>query len=192
MQRNLRLAVVVCFFALAIAVSSVYSCKCFPPNLYSSYRVFDTIIIAEIVSGPETNETTNVWSGVVSSVYKGCLSTGEAFRVASSLHSASCGIILQTEQTFLLSGTWDNETDLLWIHTCGYNVLADQLDQNETLFLDDAFNPCTLECATGSVVNCIVEPCSVSQCNVAGAVCSDNYCNGCHAYWWNNNQRVCF
>jgi len=47
-------------------------------------------------------------------------------------------------------------------------------------------------CPGGSApVNCFMAPCSVSKCDVAGAICSNNYCGGCKAVWTLNGQPVC-
>ena len=39
-------------------------------------------------------------------------------------------------------------------------------------------------------VQCFVSPCDVEQCNVKGAVCEEDYSNGCDAIWRVNGEDV--
>ncbi len=62
---------------------------------------------------------------------------------------------------------------------------------------DEALISCTkIGCTTcpdnSEPVSCFVQPCSVSTCEVEGAVCVDDYCGGCNAYWFDERgHTVC-
>jgi hypothetical protein len=46
-------------------------------------------------------------------------------------------------------------------------------------------------CEGKGVVQCFVDPCQVSECEVDGAVCQSSYCGGCNARWFADGARVC-
>jgi hypothetical protein len=57
-----------------------------------------------------------------------------------------------------------------------------------------AFQPegqCCLQCKEGcDEVQCFADPCSVSECDVKGAICTSNYCGGCNAIWTLDGELV--
>ncbi|PKN58603.1 MAG: hypothetical protein CVU56_04995 [Deltaproteobacteria bacterium HGW-Deltaproteobacteria-14] len=51
---------------------------------------------------------------------------------------------------------------------------------------------CTLCPGGADPVECFAEPCAVSSCDVAGATCSNDYCGGCGANWFDaSGNTIC-
>eukprot|EP01124_Arcella_intermedia_P036426 TRINITY_DN9534_c0_g1_i1.p1 TRINITY_DN9534_c0_g1~~TRINITY_DN9534_c0_g1_i1.p1 ORF type:complete len:187 (-),score=16.77 TRINITY_DN9534_c0_g1_i1:38-598(-) len=171
-------------------ISVSYACSCMPTTLYQQSRIADIMVQTQIYGAPKIDPQTICYSSQVIMAYKGPFMPRDDLIVCTSVSSATCGISL-TNDTYILSGSL---SDAITLRTglCRAHTLLSDLTEEEASFLNTIWNNDLGSCATGNQLNCFLEPCSVSSCDVDGAVCEDAYCNGCNAYWWSNNNRVCF
>ncbi|XP_077861520.1 uncharacterized protein LOC144341797 [Saccoglossus kowalevskii] len=47
-----------------------------------------------------------------------------------------------------------------------------------------------LRCSDGSLVNCLVDPCDVTSCELPYAGCEADYCGGCNAIYYDADGNV--
>jgi hypothetical protein len=122
--------------------------------------------------------------------FKGCLDSGQTVMIETASNSAACGMSLQVGQEYLLHGARRGTLlgmPRLRVGLCDANGPWRSLSAEHRAFLDSRYVCCGKECgcADGSQpVNCLVDPCQVSSCDVEGAVCEANYCGGCNAEWY--------
>lgn len=148
------------------------------------------VVIARVVKSNGVNDGTAFWSAQVITTVSGCIKVNSTLSVSTSSSSASCGVQLEAG-SFLLSGKYTVDSNTLRVQSCNFNRLFSTLTKDEKLFAYNNLNNCTNACARGHMVNCFVRPCAISKCNISSAVCMDNYCNGCNAYWFSGSDRVC-
>ncbi|BFZ05246.1 hypothetical protein BsWGS_08285 [Bradybaena similaris] len=57
--------------------------------------------------------------------------------------------------------------------------------------ISQCFGVPALDCKEGNLVECFVEPCMVNKCSaVPEATCRDDYCGGCKARWYLDDNEV--
>jgi hypothetical protein len=130
--------------------------------------------------------------------YKGGMQAGRWAVVRTPADSAMCGVALERGQEYLLQARAAGrlfKLPILDIGLCDSHARWQDLTPEQQSFLDSRQlcdeDECV--CADGSQpVNCFVDPCEVSSCDVEGATCTANYCGGCHAEWYDEDgARVC-
>jgi len=179
--------VVVLFYIILCGSCITLACKC-------DWHGVHTAKEADVVLSVATTDIVTVTDKLiyyqvrVLQVFKGCV-LDSLLKVVTPSVPEACGLVLEVPQNYILTGSMYNklDNDTLFIHSCGYNVPLTRVSMEEENYLDNLYNPCTNQCATGTDVDCFASPCSVSSCDVKDAVCEDNYCNGCNAYWWSND-----
>lgn len=182
-----------------IVLLSIFSfssaCKCRAPTVYASSRATPDAVIVKPTGQPVHTPILVSLPAKIVTVFNGCSRMGQLVNITTSASSAACGVLFPTtSEPWVFFGTYDNATNTFRVNSCDANKPASQLDDDETSFLTQMFNTCTHSCSPSAPFShCFVQPCAVATCGVDDAVCFDNYCGGCHAYWFTpNNTRVCF
>eukprot|EP01124_Arcella_intermedia_P022445 TRINITY_DN333_c0_g2_i1.p1 TRINITY_DN333_c0_g2~~TRINITY_DN333_c0_g2_i1.p1 ORF type:complete len:187 (-),score=21.84 TRINITY_DN333_c0_g2_i1:62-622(-) len=171
-------------------ISVSYACRCIPTTLYKQSRISDIMAQVQIYGPGQSDPQTVCYLATVITSYKGPLVDGSYISVCTGSSSASCGVDIQNT-SYVFSGSL-SDSKTLHVSTCGTHSLVSDLTNDEASYLNHMWNSDLGACAVGAEVRCFVEPCAMSSCDVTGAVCEDAYCNGCNAYWWNSDDRVCF
>ena len=170
------------------------ACSCLPSNLISTYwSAFNTDVFTGVVRTKRVAPGIIAYKIGITNTYKGCTTPGDSVLVTTSDSGASCGVDLTVGEEYLLTAHADGNGGYS-INLCGFNVLASSLTKAQITFLNDRYVCCGKDChcATGGLVQCFAQPCAVDQCGSYGAMCTDNYCNGCHAEWFNSDAPVCY
>jgi len=156
-----------------------------------SYQNADHVVRVRIQRAIPSVGTTRAYIGsLVVADYKGCLDSGQTVVIETASNSAACGMPLQVGQEYLLHGARRGTLlgmPRLRVGLCDANAAWKQLTAEHHEFLETRYVCCGKECACADgsqPVNCFVDPCEVSSCNVEGAVCESNYCGGCNAEWY--------
>lgn len=179
-------------FIFAFYVNLGLACRCvLAPSLYRDVMKSSDVVIANILSSNGVTDGTVSWNTQVLTTVSGCINSSSIIAVTTSTSSASCGVQLDLGGSYFLSGRYFASSNSLKIQSCNFNRLFSTLSSDEKTFAYNHFNNCSKACARGNVVNCFVRPCATSKCNVSNAICMDNYCNGCNAYWFLGFDRVC-
>src|SRR5512145_386167 len=176
--------------AWMLVSTEAHACSCVPPDKARSYDGSDHVVHARIQGTFLSSATTRYYvARLVEDDFKGCLNTGRYVLIETPASSAACGVTLQTGQEYLLHGA--NAGTLLGIPRlrvilCDANAVWSELNAEHLAFLNSRYVCCGGECGCtdgSQPVNCLVDPCQVSSCDVDGAVCEANYCGGCNAEW---------
>jgi hypothetical protein len=169
--------------------SPAAACKCLPPDPYRSYENADHVLHVRVQGLLSQSASRRSYAAVlVDDDYKGCLTARTRVVIETATSSASCGMSLRAGE-YLLHGHLvgaQRGIPRLSVGTCDLNVRWKELTDEQRAYLDSRFVCCGDECscADGSEpVNCFVDPCRVSSCDVPGAECRSNYCGGCNAEW---------
>lgn len=174
---------------VAATPSTAEACTCLPPDIARSYNNADDVVRAKVGGKLGFAPAGKVWYWArVQDTFKGCLQPGKFILIESNNSSAACGISL-SKGSYLLNGQdagnfWG--LPIIGANSCDYNQQWKQLSKEDLGYLYSRYNCCgdTCECTDGSQpVNCFVDPCQVSSCDVKGATCTANYCGGCNAEW---------
>jgi len=184
----MKVSVVVLIILYCSCIS--LACKCDWHGLHTAVEE-DIVIAVDTTDVIEKTDREITYDVLVLQVFKGknYATAGHNLKVVTASVPEACGQILDVPQTYLLTGSMVDD-NTVQIHSCGYNVPFTRISAADEKFLDNLYDTNTNECATGMFEDCFVEPCSVSTCNVNGAVCENNYCNGCNAYWWSNDWTL--
>jgi hypothetical protein len=189
--------------AIALGVlawdSTAYACSCLPPDLERSYHSADRVVHVRISNIAYRTTSYVVYEAVlVEDAFKGCLDAKARIYIRTARSSATCGITLSAGQEYLIHGRdVASLSRIPTIHAvlCDANRVWSQLSKSDLAFLHSRYNCCgdSCACSDGSQpVNCLIDPCEVSSCDVKGAVCEANYCGGCNAEWHDaSGARVC-
>jgi len=132
--------------------------------------------------------------------------------IKGCLPNVKCPIILETKNSSGECGRpLDNEFGKLYVISfsngstscknsyafglCDYFALSSDLEGTDDMWLLNNWkNDCLGVCATGIEIQCVVAPCDTATppdgCDTYQKVCTDNYCNGCNAIWWNDNGTI--
>ena len=181
-------------------ISRVEACSCMPTDVMSSYRATDQAVHVRVLGMANRTRDSILYSArLMEDSFKGCLRAHARVLIQVARSSAACGITLTVGQEHLIFGNAATPAlgQLPTIRTglCQANTLWRALTQPQLAFLHSRYNCCGDKCACtdgSQPVNCFVDPCQVSSCDVAGAVCEANYCGGCNAEWYDAaNMRVC-
>jgi hypothetical protein len=164
------------------------ACTCLPPDMARSYNNADHVVHVRVLRSLGQLRGQRLYRAVlIEDAYKGCLSAGQRVTIRTASSSAACGVLLTTGQEYLLHGTdvSTGTTTTLQVGLCDANSVWSQLSAEHLAFLQTRFNCCDGKCAcvASDLVQCFVDPCEVSTCDVEGAVCYSNYCGGCNAEW---------
>jgi hypothetical protein len=188
MRIHVLIVALVCSW-LSIA-SRADACSCLPPDEGRSYQNADHVVRVRIQRALARTATTRSFvARLVEDDFKGCLAAGQRVIVETPSSSAACGMTLRVGQEYLLHGRSTGTLlgmPQLQVGLCDLNVVWSELSADHRAFLDRRYVCCGGECACadGSApVNCFIDPCQVSSCDVEGAVCESNYCGGCNAEW---------
>lgn len=173
------------------------ACSCLPPDKGRSYDNADNVVHVRIQAALGATSTTRSFSArLVEDDFKGCLAAGARVIVETAANSAACGMSLSVGKQYLLHGKRVGTslgTPRLRVVLCDANVAWSALTPEHRAFLDTRYVCCGGDCACtdgSQPVNCFVDPCEVSSCNVAGASCRSNYCGGCHAEWYDSSDGL--
>jgi hypothetical protein len=135
----------------------------------------------------------------VLSVYNGCLKVKKCpIVLETSLDASGCGRPLDDYlgQQFVISfrtGSTSCKNSYAF-GLCDLYVSSDLLTVDDLFLLENWKNDCLGVCSSGNEVQCLVAPCLTATppdgCDTNGAICTDNYCNGCNALWWNDDGTL--
>jgi len=165
------------------------ACSCVPPDFHRSYQYADHVVKVDVVASLGAFSGQRRYLAVTSGKsYKGCLPARRTVIVRTASDSAACGVDLDVGSQYVLyanDGGSRFGLRILQIGLCDTNVRSDQLAPDHQRFLDTRYTSCRGEsgCVASDQVQCFVDPCQVSSCDVEGATCSANYCGGCNAEW---------
>jgi hypothetical protein len=135
----------------------------------------------------------------VLNVYNGCLKVKKCpIVLETSLDATSCGRPLDDflgEQFVISFRTGSTSCKNSYAFgLCDLYVSSDLLTDDDMFLLENWKNDCLGVCSTGTEVQCLVAPCETAippnDCDIYGATCTDNYCNGCNALWWNDDGTL--
>lgn len=186
-------------FAWWSAPAPAAACSCAPSDFDGHYVRADHVLHAKVLrftaaaSGRERVYTV----ALLERDFKGCLSAGSEVQVATSPSTAGCGVPLELGAEVLLFANWEGRPPEATLHISlcgGSGPFARFTDaQRDALRAKPVQCGDASSCANGEqVVQCFVDPCAVSRCDVAGATCQANYCGGCNAQWYDaRGTRVC-
>ena len=129
--------------------------------------------------------------------WKGCLPKYSWALVQTASDSASCGISMQPGTEYLLYAASAGRSfglPVLNVSLCSGSSSWADVSASDQHFLDTREVCCGRSCGcyASDMVECFADPCSVSTCDAAGAVCRANDCGGCNAEWTDaDGERVC-
>jgi hypothetical protein len=181
------------------APSPAAACSCAVSSFDDHYARADHVLHAKVLRLTAESERERVYTvALLERDFKGCLPASTEVQVATSPDSASCGVPLEIGAEVLLFATWQGQPPeaTLRVSLCGGSGPFARFTDAER----DALRAKPLSCgddgptcANGEpVVQCFVDPCSVSRCDVSGATCQSDYCGGCNAHWYDaRGARVC-
>jgi hypothetical protein len=197
MRKQLCLGFSVCVLLWAWH-TSVLACSCLLSSEENSYELADYALQGQPIAAfsPRPDQLWYlVWISGPS--YKGCLREHSLLWVRTEPNEAACGVALQPGVDYLLKGQKEPRrlgTPVLYTTLCqGVHALS-ELTPAQRAFWDTRESCChgSCRCAASERTQCLVDPCQVSTCDVAGAECRANYCGGCNAEWLDaDGLRVC-
>jgi len=194
MQSTLYILLIVAL----VGFKTAYGCSCTPTNVYTATRQYSDIVQATISGSiPPLQPGVSSYIAKLTWVFQGCLGVndrvGAVFNI-STPSASGCDVHgLSAGSSWLLTGTTD-AVNTLQVDECGASRPWSSLADKEVDFLGSVLNDCTGQCANSTRVHCFFEPCAGAKCEDSqnGAVCSDNYCGGCNAYWWKDDILECY
>jgi len=165
------------------------ACSCLPPEMNRSYDSADHVVHARVLFSLGVSGGQRRYLAVTQeAAFKGCLPAQRLVVLQTAASSAACGTTVQVGQSYLLHGRalapWLG-LPTLGIGLCDLNVPWSDVSAEHHEYLDTRYVCCGRECACilDDEVQCFVDPCQVSSCDVEGAECRSNYCGGCNAEW---------
>ena len=193
------ICLVVATFAVWLSMQGpAEACSCLAPDMNRSYNDADQVLHVRVLGSIPAARGQRRHLGVtIKQAFKGCLADGSLVVIQTASDSAACGLPLQAGTDYLLYGRNSGRAlglPVLQVGLCDANSAWSALEPAQLAFLNTRFNCCGDACACvgSSQVECFVDPCQVSSCDVEGAVCNANYCGGCNAEWIDaTGARVC-
>jgi hypothetical protein len=171
------------------AETTAQACSCVVPDYNRDYQSSDHVVrVRAIASLPAARGQRTYLALTVGRAFKGCLHEHSLVFVSTRSDGAACGYLLDPGKDYLLYGAEIGNVlgaPVLSINLCGSNSLWSELPDDHDAYLHGRYIQCGEEagCYQDDGVQCLVDPCDVSRCNVEGAVCNANYCGGCNAEW---------
>lgn len=192
----LCLTIAACVFGFA---ESALACKCVEPELGRSYAQADQVVHVRVERVTHSTRSHVYYSALLlEDAYKGCLQANTRIRIRTARDSAACGASFDSGGEYLLFGQRVRglgRVATLETSSCAGNDAWGDLSDEDVAFLQSRYNCCGDECAcTGGdePVGCSADACAGSSCEVGGASCVPNPCNGCNAEWFDpSGARVC-
>ena len=201
MVRSTLIAVALMAAAQVATPAVADACSCLPPDIARSYNYATDVVKVTVLRTLRRAPPNRVrYLARVHEAFKGCLQHRDRVILETASSSAACGMHLERRGTYLINGTRPpviaaSARPVLSIHSCDYNRRFGDLTDADLEFLYSRYNCCKGECVCtdgSQPVNCFVDPCQVSRCDVPGAECVSNYCGGCNAEWYDEmGTRVC-
>lgn len=185
------LILMVSAFAVGLGwADSAAACSCVVPDLNRSFDSADHVARVRVVSPLFAAEGERRFLAVtVGDTFKGCLEARTWVVLQTPSNSAACGSSFEFGTEYLVYGR-DGGTSrfglpVIQTGLCSGNSGWSEVSEEELQFLKTRYVCCGDACGCNDApeVQCLVDPCSVSGCNVEGAVCRANYCGGCNAEW---------
>jgi hypothetical protein len=197
----MRSAVLALLTTLTVWLSmqpSALACKCAPPDLHRSYASADHVLHVRVLSSLGATRGQRYYLGVTSGVaFKGCLADRSFVLIQTAADLATCGVTLSAGSEYLLEARDAGRSfglQVLQVNGCDDNFDWGSLESDDLTFLNTRSTCCgdRCTCTASQLVDCLVDPCQLSSCEVDGATCMANYCGGCHAEWTvADGARVC-
>lgn len=80
--------------------------------------------------------------------------------------SQACGVHFNmTLGDYLVTGSF-GDSSVFRVNSCQINRPVSSFTKEEQIYLRNWFSPCTNSCVTGGIVNCFMNPCQSTPCNV--------------------------
>jgi len=181
---------------MLLPAPDAHACSCFPPDLTQQLNTADNVFRARIRGNGIVWKNYRWYRARVQRVYQGCLERGDRVLLRTSASSAACGMQLQKNTTYLVTGGDGGAfygTSMVTFGSCGFTKAWSSVTQEQTTLLNGQYNCCEGKCgcADGSMpVQCFADPCAMSSC--PHGTCTANYCGGCHAeYTLDSGYGVC-
>jgi hypothetical protein len=193
------ICLVVATFAVWLSMQGpAAACSCLPPDMNRSYDNADQVLHVRVLGSLGAAAGQRRYLAVtIKQAFKGCLGDASLVAIQTASDSAACGMSLQAGKEYLLHGKNNGSilgVPVLRVGLCDANSEWSALETAHLDFLNTRYNCCGDKCGcVGSQqVECFVDPCQVSTCDVEGATCNANYCGGCNAEWTDaTGARVC-
>ncbi len=173
--------------------SPAAACKCAQRPIQQSYASADDVLPVRVLNRlPAPRGSRRYLALTTAPAYKGCIERYSLVVVETNAESAACGARFELGSQQLLFTTRVGERfgfPVLSTGTCSGNRSLEnpgELSDEELSFLSTRSVRCgdSDSCVDSEPVQCLVDPCSTSQCSEAGAVCTPNLCGGCNAEWY--------
>jgi len=165
------------------------ACSCVQPALERNYAFADAVLKVVVLGQVPSRTGQRRFIAVTTAApYKGCVGRHRLVLVETAASSAECGVVLAPgRETLLFAASRGLRfgMPLLGTGLCSGNRDWGELAPEELEFLSTRYNCCgdACACVDSELVQCLVDPCSVSECSDPDAVCSASYCGGCNAEW---------
>jgi hypothetical protein len=168
------------------------ACKCAPPDVRLNYDsaelALKVLVLGELPTAPRAGVRRYI-AATLDEAYKGCTPRHALVIVETKSDSAACGVTFEPgSQQLLFASSLGSRFGLPLLSTgaCSGNREWSGLTEAERHFLATRYNCCGDDCGCvdSQLVECLVDPCTVSTCAVPDAVCRANYCGGCKAEWY--------
>jgi hypothetical protein len=169
--------------------SRAEECSCLVPDFNRSYENADHVVHARVLRALGQASGQRYYLAVTEErAFKGCLPARRQVLLQTPASSAVFELSLRVGESYLLHGDavgrWQG-LPVLAVALCDANEVWSHLSPEHQRFLDTRYVCCGDRCGCLGTdeVQCPVDPCEVSTCDVEGAQCRANYCGGCNAEW---------
>ena len=183
-------ALIVAIVASCWAIESrAEECSCLVPDFNRSYENADHVVHLRVLRLLGQAGGQRYYLAVTEErAFKGCLPTRRQVVLQTPASSAVFEMLLRIGESYLLHGRAAGRRlglPVLAVALCDANEVWSDLSPEHRHFLDTRFVCCggRCRCVGTEEVQCFVDPCEVSTCDVEGAQCRVNRCGGCNAEW---------
>jgi eight-cysteine-cluster-containing protein len=188
----MRSAIWAGLFALVIGTwaAPAAACKCAQPGVERSYAVADDVLQVLVLNTlPAPTGLRRYLALTTSDAFKGCIARRSLVVVQTNSESSACGATfpLGSHQLLFTSSLGRRfGLPVLSTGTCNGNREWSEVTKEELAFLGSRDNCCgeSCQCVNSEPVQCLIDPCQVSECSDPDATCKANYCGGCNAEWF--------
>ena len=166
------------------------ACKCALPAVERSYAASDDVLQALVLNLlPAPSGLRRYLVLTTADAFKGCIPQHSLVVVQTNAESAACGATFPLgSQQLLFTSSVGRRFGLPVVSTgtCNGNRAWRDVTKEELAFLGTRDNCCGDRCACvdSEPVQCLVDPCKLSECADPDATCKANYCGGCNAEWF--------